>query len=561
MKRTVLIKIGGEARSVSPAALQWAGMQYEDNATEVVFDLSALEIQNALYRIDFNSVTAGYFPSENLIPDGIPSIRRSIPKYITQYGGELEAVAVITPLDSSDEPVGEVLSYPVKLYFTEVSRGDEGEAEFIPSLSAIEESVRKMKEEVADDAEAVEEARLAVEQTGAEVSDLLRTKANLEFVAELEADKLYYNGTNPAPIDGEHIYQVVSVCNGDHVVFDTGLTLFTDLELSVGHSYLIASYLDHETGWKFSSAFEVCDLKNKVNSFDILQSLDPESEKPISSKAVAEAVGSKANLEYKELPIDIFGAAETGIEGEGVYTLNEFYPVLETDEGTIYSLVFDDSAVRLAANLPVASPEYFEKLGYTVGKKYLISMLLNQYGDPTVVGSVSAVIDLSDKLGRDELPEAIATLGAGRGEFTVIADITTTEEVNGIIATSDEYEDISKCKEFICRVILPKTETVLTLGSARFFINNVIAFRLNSVSTSTSGLNEMRCHSIIADTLLHTIGVDTARGHGNVVGNANILVGNNAVTELPQEISFSLNDNTKLLPIGTQYVIYGRVER
>ena len=36
MLRQVFIKIDGEARSSSPKTCQWAGMQYEDNATEVV---------------------------------------------------------------------------------------------------------------------------------------------------------------------------------------------------------------------------------------------------------------------------------------------------------------------------------------------------------------------------------------------------------------------------------------------------------------------------------------------------------------------------------------------
>ncbi len=94
MIREIRYKISEDTKSIEPKTRQWAGMQYEDNATEVVFDISALGITNALCRIDFNSVTAGYFPSENLTPDSMPSVRRGIPKYLTQYGGELEAVAV-----------------------------------------------------------------------------------------------------------------------------------------------------------------------------------------------------------------------------------------------------------------------------------------------------------------------------------------------------------------------------------------------------------------------------------------------------------------------------------
>ena len=155
MLRQIFIKVDGEARSSSPKAAQWAGMQYEDRATEVVFDISAIGATNALYRIDFCSEVAGYHPSENLTPDGKGCISRAIPHYLTRFGGELSATAVVTLADKEGAADAEILSYPVSLYFTSVLRNEEGEAETYNSISAAAEEVHNMKTAVAECADAV----------------------------------------------------------------------------------------------------------------------------------------------------------------------------------------------------------------------------------------------------------------------------------------------------------------------------------------------------------------------------------------------------------------------
>ncbi|MBO7217767.1 MAG: hypothetical protein J6V50_03615 [Clostridia bacterium] len=138
----------------------WAGMQYEDNASEIVFNLAEINLQNALYRIDFNSATAGYFPSKNLdITDG--KISRSIPKVITQYGGEAEAVAVITVTDPDNEEGFTAYSYPVILTFTSVQKNEEGDETVEGNISEIEESVRIMAEKTEENAKLAQ--KLAVE--------------------------------------------------------------------------------------------------------------------------------------------------------------------------------------------------------------------------------------------------------------------------------------------------------------------------------------------------------------------------------------------------------------
>ncbi|MBQ9977167.1 MAG: hypothetical protein IJP21_01070 [Clostridia bacterium] len=152
--------------------------------------------------------------------------------------------------------------------------------------------------------------------------------------------------------------------------------------------------------------------------------------------------------------------------------------------------------------------------------------------------------------------QALTAVG---GTWERIVDITTTEEATGIVATAKEFPNISKSKEFITRIVLPKTDTIVNLGAIRLYINREYIFRLNSNTTSTSGISEIRCHTIIADTLLHTVGTEGARGHGNVVGNASIFVGNYEI-DTPQEISANLNDATKVLPVGTKFIVYGKVE-
>lgn len=154
----------------------WAGMQYEDNATRISFDLSAVNIQKALYRIDFNSNGAGYHPSKNLtVSSGC--IERDIPKLITQYGGEVQATAVITELNSTEKETGVVYSYPVILYFTEVEKSQFGNETVEGNISEMEETVKEMTEraergaalaenfavETAVDKTLTEEARFALE--------------------------------------------------------------------------------------------------------------------------------------------------------------------------------------------------------------------------------------------------------------------------------------------------------------------------------------------------------------------------------------------------------------
>lgn len=163
--RALIYTISKDSKQIEPRTRQWAGMQYEDNATEVVFDLSELNIENALYRIDFNSAGAGYQPSQNLaVTDG--KISRRIPKYVTQYGGEVQITAEITVLDANNEAVS-FLSYPVLVYLTDVERDEEGSTEATKNISEAEKSAI----DAAKRAEKAEENAKKSEEVSAEAQE------------------------------------------------------------------------------------------------------------------------------------------------------------------------------------------------------------------------------------------------------------------------------------------------------------------------------------------------------------------------------------------------------
>lgn len=191
------------------ATRKWGGMQFEDNATEVVFDISALGIENALYRIDFNSAGAGYQPSGNLTADG-GKIRRLFPKLVTQYGGEVQVTAVITELDESGNETGVCYSYPAIIYFTDVEKDADGSSTVEENISAAEASAfsaalraEQAAREAAEAGQAAElaqekteEARFALEE-GAEFVFLGGDSTGSAEVEQIIDDELSEESTNP----------------------------------------------------------------------------------------------------------------------------------------------------------------------------------------------------------------------------------------------------------------------------------------------------------------------------------------------------------------------------
>ena len=165
MIRSIRYKITEDIKGIEPKTKQWAGMQYEDNATDIVFDLSKVfeRVGISAARIDFNSAAAGYHPSENL-DFGSGEIRRTIPKYITQYGGELQITAVITLVDPTNESKPSVcLSYPVEVYFTPVEKSENGNTDVEGNISEMEKVVKEMAASVESNLQTTDDYRKETE--------------------------------------------------------------------------------------------------------------------------------------------------------------------------------------------------------------------------------------------------------------------------------------------------------------------------------------------------------------------------------------------------------------
>lgn len=166
-------------------------------------------------------------------------------------------------------------------------------------------------------------------------------------------------------------------------------------------------------------------------------------------------------------------------------------------------------------------------------------------------------------------PQGIQGLQGEKGDSSVwkkITDITTTEEVNGIVVTAEEFPDIAKCREFIARAVFPKSPTGsnISLGSCRVDFDNksTIGYYFSNVTINASTDVEARCHITIADRLVFTIGTQSAQGPSAVITNANTMIGNRFLSGDIEDIMFYVNSNDTSLvfPIGTQFVIYGKVK-
>lgn len=154
--------------------------------------------------------------------------------------------------------------------------------------------------------------------------------------------------------------------------------------------------------------------------------------------------------------------------------------------------------------------------------------------------------------------EAIGGLG---NTWEKIADITTTEEVNGITATVEEFPDITKCKEFIIRIIFPVSPTGenLSLGGSYIYFDNsnTSVFRFAG-TTLTSVITEQRCHTFIADGLIYSTGTNQTISVPSVTGQMSVIVGDRVKRKPINSIIYLVYDTTKKLPIGTRLEIYGK---
>lgn len=169
MEREILYKVTENA--VLPSTKQWGGMQYEDNATGIAFDISEIITEDVVWRIDFDSAGAGYNPSENLTVEN-GRVSRFIPYDMTRCGGEIQVTLVGTLIDGLGKAARIVYSVPVTVYLTEVERHEESEDKVALSVSAAEKSAldaadrsARSADEAEQSAEAAKSAQIKTEES------------------------------------------------------------------------------------------------------------------------------------------------------------------------------------------------------------------------------------------------------------------------------------------------------------------------------------------------------------------------------------------------------------
>lgn len=191
----------------------------------------------------------------------------------------------------------------------------------------------------------------------------------------------------------------------------------------------------------------------------------------------------------------------------------------------------------------------------------IYEQLLNEISgkqDALVSGENIKTINGSSILGEGN----IEIQGGNSGIWQKIVDITTAEEVNGIVATVEEFPKLANCKEFVVRVIYQKSATneKVSLGNSylKFNNNQIPMFRFSDTTVNTTP-TEQRCYCFIVDTLVHSTGTDVLSGISAVTAAIKTLIGDRFVRNIT-DICYSLSNATALIPIGTQLIIYGKVE-
>lgn len=158
--------------------------------------------------------------------------------------------------------------------------------------------------------------------------------------------------------------------------------------------------------------------------------------------------------------------------------------------------------------------------------------------------------------------EALSNIGGGSGTWEKIVDITTTEEVGSFIATAEEFPELAKSKEYLLRVVLPKVSENLSLGTMNFNFKTLgITYEqplyINTVAASSASVNELRLHAFFIDDIAHAIG--GYGGQGSIKTAASVSIGDRTIKGDFENFACKLS-GSNMFPIGTKFIIYGKVE-
>lgn len=203
---------------ISPRTLQYGGLQGEDNATELKFDVSDLDLtvesgHSVAYRMDCTDGTGGFY-SENLTLQTGSSNKKyvlfSIPYIVTRPGGVAKLHLVISDLDSDNVEAAILYSKAAKLYFDATGEGSTARNRYKRELSGLmEESAASAAESAASAASAQESAeyvKLELEKLNAVNRITLNEPLSVDSTGKQLTVKItYYGGDDPSPITATQV--------------------------------------------------------------------------------------------------------------------------------------------------------------------------------------------------------------------------------------------------------------------------------------------------------------------------------------------------------------------
>ena len=314
---------------------------------------------------------------------------------------------------------------------------------------------------------------------------------------------------------------------------------------------------------------------------DADQTYSPTSENAQSGKAVAEAVSTKANIEFA--PINITNATLLeGTDGVAIHTLSKIdSSVIDPSLGLYYyALAFDESLVIQLQ----ATEQEFAKMGFVIGNKYRISVTSGN------VDSIEKVTDLKDKVNIEDIDQTYspespnAQSGIAVKEATNFRLLCSTEvtqsafdAANGeikIISVGDENKTFDGVNQIRIFIYLPQSDTINTANSRlaiRATVNagdslapdGTILLRGNGAGESITLLyNKSQYLSATLDFIDNKFvqGICVKNLYGSYTYGTSAYGWTNSPINMADKkyLHIRSHDNTFKFPVGTTVEVYGR---
>ena len=583
------IEYAVSVNGIVPASQQFGGTQGDHNATELKFTLSE-PLRSAItssaqgtvvYRFDGYDGSGGVRSTEPQVLTQDPCVY-VLEEWITRYGGKVQVYLVIT--DVTDGTEMELYSFPAVLNIKDRPDGKPTDGSDYDSISTLYEGARASADKAED---AAARAEQVLEDIGGAVPDIGVTEVSdgVEITVTskegIETAKVY-NGRDG--VDGKDVdYSLVAnalkgYASGSEVVLPDVSPLEHELSVKLSGNF---SSVSTETVNTSETPVKV--FRYGKNLFDVSKITN---------------IGKLTNNGDGILTI-----SANALYGTTKETLTQVCPILKTGDNIVFSF---SSPGRQDIYLQKSRRVFMNNLKYTITQDDLDSQITfygyqssdTEYGQPCLISNIqielgTVVTDYMPYVepteytpNADGTVEGIASLYPTTilstdtdgvaieceynkdlnklrvAHWEKLLDITIDEKVNRIILTSDK---MPQCKEFIVRAIFPvsTTEGNVSLGGAYCYLNNnnIIAFRFNTTNVNQSVVTEQRCHILIADNLIYSTGTEGAAGQAAIVANVKTIVGNRVITDNVTQIIYKLHDSTKSYQIGTQFQVYGKVEK